>query len=124
MSRISAAEVAKRRLTIAARRLGTADPVPSLGGLLDRSFELPLGDPRYGKNALAPGCLPMEHSFSETAAGSLRLDLEPLGPAASPLGRRQEASREMRRLVNSAYGRNALSWFDERSEPFRGGQIA
>jgi hypothetical protein len=123
MSPIRAAEVAKRRLRIAARRLGTADPVPSLGGLLDRSFELPLGDPRYGNNALAPGCLPLEHSFSELAAGSLRVDLEPLGPTASPIGRRQEASREMRRLVNASFGEGALGWFDQRSEPFRGGQI-
>jgi hypothetical protein len=120
---IRAAEVAKRRLSIAARRLGTADPVPSLRGLLERSFELPLGDPRYGNNALAPGRLPLEHSFSEVAAGALRLDLEPLGPGASPLARRQEASREMRRLVNATYGRDALAWFDQRSEPFRGGQI-
>lgn len=114
-----ASEVVKRRLTLASRRLGTTNPVDAIGGFLDRSFELPLGDPRYGRNALVPGHLPIEHSFSEVAGDALRLDLEPLGPGASPLARAQEASREMRRLVDQAYGRDALRWFDERSEGWR-----
>lgn len=123
MSHIRAAEVAKRRLSLAARRLGTADPVPGLAGLLDRSFDLPVGDPRYGNNALTPGTLPLEHSWSEIQAQSLRLDLEPLGPQASPLARRQEASREMRRLVHHELGRPALAWFDQQSEPYRGSTL-
>ena len=120
MDRIRAAEVAKRRLSIAARRLGTKDPSESIGGLIDRSFDLPLGDPRYGSNALLPGSMPLEHSFSEVAAEALRIDLEPLGPTATPGARRNEAGREMRRLVNQCYGAKALRWFDECSEPFRG----
>jgi hypothetical protein len=123
MPHIRAAEVAKRRLSLASHRLGTQDPVPSLSGLLDRSFDLPLGDPRYGNNALTPGSLPIEHSFSEVQAQSLRLDLEPLGPQASPMARRQEASREMRRLVHQSFGKPALLWYDKQSEPFRGAQI-
>jgi len=115
-----AADVAKRRLTLAARRLGTDNPVDAIGGLLDRSFELPVGDPRYGQNELTPGTFPLEHSFSEMAGHSLRLDLEPLGPRATPHARQQEASREMRRLVHQHYGRPALEWFDRRSEPWRG----
>lgn len=118
-----AADVAKRRLTLAARRLGTQNPVSAIGGLLDRSFELPLGDPRYGNNELTPGHLPLEHSFSELAPASLRLDMEPLGPSASPHARQQEAGREMRRLVNDHFGSAALSWFDERSEAWRGSRI-
>ena len=124
MATTRAADVAKRRLTIASRRLGTADPVQDLLGLLDRSFDLPLGDPRYGRNHLLPGRMPLEHSFSELASNALRLDMEPLGPAASPIARQQEVSREMRRLVHSHYGREALHWFDERSEPFRGSRAA
>jgi hypothetical protein len=120
MATTRAAEVAKRRLTIASRRLGTTDPVQDLKGILDRSFDLPVGDPRYGQNHLLPGSMPLEHSFSELAANALRLDMEPLGPAASPAARQQEVSREMRRLVHSHYGRPALAWFDERSEAFRG----
>jgi hypothetical protein len=123
MSSIRAAEVAKRRLSLASRRLGTADPVPGLAGLLDRSFDLPVGDPRYGNNALTPGTLPLEHSWSEVQAHALRLDLEPLGPQASPLARRQEASREMRRLVHHNFGKGALAWFDQQSEPYRGSTV-
>jgi|GEM_PF-527566 len=115
-----AAEVAKRRLSLAARRLGTPDPVPTISDLLDRSFELPLGDPRYHDNALSPGQFPMEHSFSELAGESLRLDIEPCGPQASPMARQQEAGRQVRRLVSQAYGSEALRWFDARSEPWRG----
>jgi hypothetical protein len=123
MATVRAAEVAKSRLSIAARRLGTISPVEHIGPLIDRSFDLPVGDPRYGNNQLIPGSMPLEHSFSETATRSLRLDLEPLGPTASPLSRRQEASREVRRLVATHYGRPALAWFDQQSEPFRGSQI-
>jgi hypothetical protein len=123
MAQIRAADIAKRRLSIAARRLGTRNPVEAIGGLLDRSFDLPAGDPRYGNNALLPGCLPLEHSFSELATDALRLDMEPLGPQATPHSRQQEASREMRRLVQGYYGRPALEWFDERSEPWRGSRI-
>jgi hypothetical protein len=124
MTSVRAAEVAKRRLSLAARRLGTHDPTESIGGLIDRSFDLPLGDKRYGNNALMPGSMPLEHSFSEISANSLRFDLEPLGPTAAPSSRRQEASREMRRLASMYYGRTALQWFDQQSEPFRGTHIA
>jgi len=115
-----AAEVARRRLTLAARRLGTENPVDAIGGLIDRSFDLPLGDARYGRNELTPGHMPLEHSFSEMAGQALRLDLEPLGPDATPHARQQEASREVRRLVHGHFGKPALQWFDERSEPWRG----
>jgi len=120
MPTIRAAEVARRRLLIASRRLGTPDPGEIIGGLLDRSLDLPLGDPRYGQNELTPGHTPIEHSFTETAADALRLDLEPLGPGASAHARQQEAGREMRRVVAANFGSAALRWFDQRSEPFRG----
>ena len=123
MVALRAADVAKRRLTIASRRLGTVNPAEVIGGLLDRSFDLPVGDPRYGQNELTPGYMPLEHSFSENSGNALRLDLEPLGPDASPLARQQEAGREMRRVVESSFGSNALRWFDERSEPWRGSKL-
>jgi hypothetical protein len=123
MATVRAAEVAKRRLLIASRRLGTPDPGAIIGDLLDRSFDLPVGDPRYGQNELTPGYIPIEHSFSEMAGNALRLDMEPLGPGASPHARQQEAGREMRRIVNTAFGAGALRWFDERSEPWRGSRL-
>ena len=82
------ADLCKRRMSLASRRLGTTDPVPLIGGIIDRSFNLPVGDPRYGRNALLPGSLPLEHSFSEAASHALRFDMEPLGPDASPWSRR------------------------------------
>ena len=121
MQMTSASEVAKRRLGMAARRLGTKDPTTAISGLLDRSFQLPLADPRYGNNLLAPGRFPLEHSFSETAGNALRFDMEPLGPNATAHARQQEASREMRRLTAQNYGREALEWFDARSERWRNG---
>lgn len=120
MALVRTAELCKRRMSLASRRLGTVDPIPLIGGIIDRSFTLPLGDARYGRNALLPGSLPLEHSFSEVASQALRFDMEPLGPDASPSARRQEVGREMRRIVQQAYGRQALDWFDERSEPHRG----
>jgi hypothetical protein len=120
---IRASDIARRRLQTASRRLGTTDPTTLIGGLLDRTFELPIGDPRYGNNALLPGYLPLETSFSETARDALRLDMEPLGPLATPHSRVHEVSRETRRLVASQYGNGALRWFDERSEPFRGSRL-
>jgi hypothetical protein len=119
MASVRAAEVVKSRLAVASRRLGTHNPVESIGGLLDRTFDLPVGDPRYGSNALVPGSMPLEHSFSEVSSNSLRFEFEPLGPQASPTARQQEASREMRGLVQRYYGRPALHWFDQQSERFR-----
>jgi hypothetical protein len=108
------------RLRKAAYRLGTADPVRQLGGLIQRTFMLPAGDPRYASNALTPGAAPLEATYSELRPGQLSVNIEPLGPGASPPDRRDEATREMRRMVSSSFGDDALYWFDQRSEPWRG----
>jgi hypothetical protein len=108
------------RLHSAAAHLGTADPVPTMQGLIQKTFALPQGDPRYAVNALTPGAAPLEPSYSELEADKLRVNLQPLGPGASGVDRRDEATREMRRLVREFFGREALHWFDERSEPWRG----
>ena len=119
MAKSLAGQVAAR-LHRAAARLGTADPVPTMGGLLERTFTLPQGDPRYAQNALTPGAAPIEPSYSELEADKLRVNLQPLGPEASGVDRRDEATREMRRLVGTFFGRDALRWFDTRSESWRG----
>jgi hypothetical protein len=64
--------------------------------------------------------VPYEPSFSEAEPGTLRFTIEPLGPNASPVARRDEATREMRRLISPIFGRDALRWFDSRSEEWRG----
>src|SRR5262249_23782992 len=45
---------------------------------------------------------------------------EPLGPDSSPITRRDETTRQMRRLVGMIFGGDALRWFDGRSEEWRG----
>jgi hypothetical protein len=114
------AEPIKRMARSAARALGVADPMPYIGGLLDRSFTLPPGDEKYAFNALTPGAVPFEPSFSEREPNALRFTIEPLGPAASPVSRRDEATREMRRLMHPLFGADALRWFDQLSEEWRG----
>jgi hypothetical protein len=114
------AQVVERRLQVAAGRLGAADPTPLIRPLLHRTFALPAGDPRYAANTLTPGTAPFEPSFAETEPNLLRFTIEPLGPEASPTARRDDATREVRRLVGGLFGSPALRWFDQRSEEWRG----
>src|SRR5215469_1121165 len=106
-----------RRLVRASQALGAVNPLPAVKPLLDRTFTLPEGDRRYAENALTPGAAPFEPSFSELQPNVLRFTVEPLPPGASGMDRRDEATREMRRLVRDLFGREALGWFDRRSEP-------
>jgi hypothetical protein len=109
----------EKRLSTAARQLNVVDPTPVIHRLLDKTFSLPAGDPRYANNSLTPGAAPLEPSFSEFEPRVLRFTVEPLGPSAGPVDRRDEATREMRRLVRDFFGRDALHWFDEASEEWR-----
>ncbi len=113
-------EVVAVRLQSAAQKMGTASPLPYVKPLLDRTFYLPQGDAKYAANTLTPGAAPLEPSFSEQEPNVLRFNLEPLGPEASPVSRRDEATREMRRLIGTMFGGDALRWFDQRSEEWRG----
>ena len=120
MSQAPMSEAIARRLRRASRKLGTVDPVPMVRPLLERTFSLPQGDGKYAGNALTPGAAPFEPSYSETQPNVLRFTVEPLPPGASNIDRRDEATREMRRLVRGMFGREALHWFDGRSEAWRG----
>src|SRR5436309_12294030 len=104
-----------RRLSMAASRMHTADPTRVIKPLLDKTFSLPAGDPRYAANSLTPGAAPLEPSFSETEPRVLRFTLKPLGPCAGSVDRRDESTREMLRLATDFFGREALHWFDETS---------
>jgi len=107
------------RLKTAARALNTADPTDVIQPLINRTFALPAGDPRYAANSLVPGAAPLEPSYSELEPRVLRFTLEPLGPSAGPMDRRDESTREMRRLVRDFFGHDAVHWFDEASEEWR-----
>jgi hypothetical protein len=109
----------KRQLTKAAQLLQVQNPIAYVGGLVDRSYPSPVENFDYGNNTLTPGAIPVEPSFSEREAGTLRFTMEPLA-GASASARVQEATREMRRLANAAFGSEALRWFDSRSEQWRG----
>src|SRR5215471_3975154 len=113
-------DLVRGRLAQAARELRVTDPNPYVGALLERTFWLPAGDPRYAENTLMPGAAPCEPRFSEAAPRVLQFTIEPLAPGVSPVSRRDEATREMRRLVGPNFGREALAWFDHRSEEWRG----
>jgi hypothetical protein len=110
----------KQSLAQASHALGVRDPLPIMGPIIDRTFARPDDDLAYAQNALTPGAVPFEPSFSEAEPGMLRFTIEPLGPGASPIARRDEATREMRRLISPLFGRDALHWFDTRSEEWRG----
>jgi hypothetical protein len=110
----------KQSLAQASRALGVRDPLPIVGPLIERTFYRPDDDVAYADNQLTPGAVPFEPSFSESEPDTLRFTIEPLGPGASPVARRDEATREMRRLISPFFGRDALHWFDARSEEWRG----
>jgi hypothetical protein len=109
-----------RTLRSAAASLGTADPFEPSRDLFMRTFQYPAGDPRYRDNALLPMAVPFEPSFSETQPNKLRFTIEPLPPEAGSVDRRDASTHEMRRLIGNFMGRDALRWFDQASEPFRG----
>lgn len=119
-TRLPMAAHVKQSLAHASHALGVRDPLPIMGPLIERTFYRPDDDLAYADNRLSPGAVPFEPSFSEAEPDTLRFTIEPLGPGASPLARRDEATREMRRLVAPFFGREALHWFDERSEEWRG----
>ena len=119
-SRPTMAAHVKQSLAQASRALGVHDPLPIMGPLIERTFYRPDDDVAYAHNQLTPGAVPFEPSFSETEPDTLRFTIEPLGPGASPVARRDEATREMRRLISPFFGRDALHWFDARSEEWRG----
>lgn len=113
-------DLVKRSLVGASQSLGVRNPLPYVQPLIDRTFARPDDDASYADNALTPGAVPYEPSFSEAEPHLLRFTIEPLGPGASPMARRDEATREMRRLVGPLFGNDALRWFDARSEEWRG----
>ncbi len=113
-------DLVRRSLRSASHALGTRDPLPYVDGLIERTFYGADNDFGYAQNALTPGAVPYEPSFSESEPNMLRFTIEPLGPHAPPVARRDEATREMRRLISPIFGRDALRWFDSRSEEWRG----
>ncbi len=116
-----ASRVLQDRIRGIARALGTMDPTDDLAAAIDCSFDRPLDDEAYAGNALQPGALPFEWSFSEAARESLRLDFEPCGQAVAPADRRYEATRYARRIIGRHGSAADLRRFDSESESWRRG---
>jgi hypothetical protein len=106
MVREPASRLLLDRLRRLAAPLGAADPAGVLTQALERSFDRPLDDESYGRNALQPGALPIEWSFSEAAPAALRVDFEPGGRDVSPADRQVEALKLARTAIGSG-GRGA-----------------
>jgi hypothetical protein len=84
------------------------DPRSRLGDVIEATFTRPLSDSAYRRNALAPGGLPLEVSFSEEQPDQLRLDLQPFDVDCSPPLRRDR--------VLAALGTHAGTSRHDRSE--------
>jgi hypothetical protein len=110
----------EHKLMSVSRALGSADAFSPLRDLFTRTFPYPEGDPRYRNNALTPMAPPFEPSFSESQPNVVRYTIEPLPPEAGAIDRRDESTREMRRLLGNYMGPDSLYWFDRASEPWRG----
>ena len=104
------------RLRHVAARLGTADPTDDLAEAIDCSFDWSLDNQSYVANALQPGALPFEWSFSEASPKSVRVDLEPCGPNASAQDRQNEATRLVRTMIRRRAGAAELARFDRACE--------
>jgi hypothetical protein len=102
-----------------ARCLGAADPTDDLSEAIASGFDRPLDDEAYGHNALQPGALPFEWSFSEATSASLRVDFEPSGPQASSIDRRADATQLVRHMITRRGSESDLAAFDRACEPWR-----
>ncbi|RKH47666.1 hypothetical protein [Corallococcus sicarius] len=104
----------------AARRLRARAPSGHLGELFERTFALPGGDPRYAGNALVPGALPLEVSFSEGAPEQLRFDVEPFGPLLAARERLAQAEHTLRAQARQSFPPATTTALDAVFEPWHG----
>ncbi len=116
MSRQRAADVAKRLLGSASRRLLTPDPtdLPAMSAALDESLDWRLGQaPSWHTHG------PFEPNFSETRGHALGFQVAPGDSYTTPGDKIDLATRAMRSIIAADLGSDARRWFDERTEPFR-----
>lgn len=115
MANAPAALGAKRLLSTAARKLGTADPVAQLAPFIDESLQLPPGSRAYQRPHA------FETRFSERSPRNLHLGMavgDPEGPGSE---RTNGTTRAMRYVVHQNFGSDALRWLDGRAEPLQYG---
>jgi hypothetical protein len=101
----SSAPTPSEWLSRVAARLGVAEPAAALGPEVARG--LPAGADGWDApppNALLPGAVPLEVSFSEAAPAALRFDFEPLGWRPVDGDVRGVATRAVRRAAAERWG--------------------
>ena len=123
----SAAGVVKQRLSVAARSLGVADPTEFVGGLIDRSFPLPLGDEKVRAQRaharLRAGAAALPHrrrrrtAIRDRAArpGHVAGDAPPRGDPRDAAARRRRRSGPTRSATSTSAARSGAA-----SRPSRG----
>jgi hypothetical protein len=110
MPQHTAATMAKRLLHQAAQRLGTVDPRPAVGDIIEESLAVPLGDPVARRERL------LEPSFSETAPDHLSFLVTGAGPGFTPSDRVESATQALYRVTRNNFGPDAAHWLDSRLE--------
>src|SRR5687768_16454253 len=101
---------AKRLLSSAARKLGTADPMEHLAPFIDETLQLPPGSQAYRRPHA------FETRFSERSPRALQVGMSVGDPFAIGPDRTIGTTRAMRYVVRRNFGPEALRWLDGRSE--------
>jgi hypothetical protein len=95
----------------ASRQYGLPDPL-CVHGVFARALERAAAHPDYRSNALQPGAMPFEWSFSASEPEALRIELEPLDPNLGTVDRLRWSAHGIEAAVRSLYG-------DARAAQFR-----
>lgn len=102
---------ARRLLSQAAGRLGTANPLDDVGPVIDESLAVPYGEPVDDT--------PLSAQFSEQTPEQLNFVMRAAGRGISGADRIHSASQAITHLVGRQFGRSARHWLDNQLEPIR-----
>src|SRR5438552_242100 len=118
MRATTAAAKAKEYLTLAARNLGTVNPLEEVSEVLEESLAFPLHEryqhDRYQHDPLAP-------NFAETTPENLSFVVGAGGRNITPSDRIESSTRAMRQIVAQNFGPQALHWFEDRVDGIKSG---
>ncbi len=116
-------DTAFNRLRLLALTLGSADPVELLGNVLSQTFDQ-LQDAGHTDNSLAPGCLPLECSFSELDRARLRMDFEPFGAGIAPTARLRLASAAASQIARCQINHESVAAFNNLASAWQAGELS
>jgi hypothetical protein len=113
MRHMSMAAKAKSLIHQASRNLGLPSPLEDVGDVLEQSLAYPAGERYHDRDPLSP-------TFAETTPENLSFMVSADGPRVTPADRIQSSTHNLRRLVSSRFGPQALRWLDSRVEGLNG----